>query len=232
MKKITILLLVTMLLIGSSLQALAKGGPSGSAGPKGSDELQKNAPVESGEKGEQAYEDSMSDLEKEMAGSGLSQQFQNRFMTQLRLCLEQVIEESENDGEKRDRVRSQEMTRIACQAANQNLSPDEAARVCAAYQAAVWAGVNGRLGEALAVEGLKRNQSVEQIEKALRLVTRLCQEFQCQLSEGNTAEDEEALAELGRKLAGLCEMERLEERLRELLQEGYSLEEAVNLLSN
>lgn len=232
MRKITILLLAMMIFLIGSLQVMAKGGPPDSTGPKGSDESQKNTPVESVEKKAQAYEDSMSDLEKEMAGSGLPQQFRKQFIARLRLCLEQAISESENDGEKKDRVRSQEMTRIACHAANQNLSPDDAARVCAAYQVAVWAGVNNRFGEALAAEGLKMNQSAEQVEKALRLVARLCQEFQCQMTEGNTEEDAEALAELGRKMAGMCEMEQLEERLRELLQEGKSLAEAVELLSN
>lgn len=232
MRKITILLLAMMIFLIGSLQVMAKGGPPDSTGPKGSDESQKSSPVESVEKKTQAYEDSMSDLEKEMAGSGLPQQFRKQFIARLRLCLEQAISESENDGEKKDRVRSQEMTRIACHAANQNLSPDDAARVCAAYQVAVWAGVNNRFGEALAAEGLKMNQSAEQVEKALRLVARLCQEFQCQMTEGNTEEDAEALAELGRKMAGMCEMEQLEERLRELLQEGKSLAEAVELLSN
>lgn len=239
MRKITILLLVMIFLIGS-LQVMAKGGPPDSAGSKGSgesqsSESQKKSTEESVEKkaqAAQAYEDSMSDLEKEMAGSGLPQQYRKQFMARLRLCLEQVAGESENDGQKKDRVRSQEMTRIACCAANQNLSPDDAARVCSAYQVAVWAGVNNRFGEALALEGLKKGQSAEQVEKALRLVARLCQEFQCQMIEGNTKEDAEALAELGRKMAGICEMERLEERLRELLQEGHSLAEAVDLLSN
>ncbi|HCT35793.1 MAG TPA: hypothetical protein DF292_02000 [Firmicutes bacterium] len=231
MRKITILLLMMILLVGS-LQVMAKGGPPDSTGPKGSDESQKNSTAESVEEKAHAYEDSMSDLEKEMAGAGLPQQFQKQFMTRLRLCLEQAIGESENDGEKKDKVRSQEMTRIACHAANQNLSPEDAARVCAAYQVAVWAGVNNRFGEALAAEGLKMNQSAEQVEKALGMVARLCQEFQCKMTEGNTEKDAEALVELGRKMARICEMEQLEERLRELLQEGNSLAEAVDLLSN
>lgn len=258
MKKIVTLFLVLVLIVGG-LQAgvaLAKGGKGGSGGSGGSggkggsggssgssfSSGQKGSSGDSakgvekpqkkqGQNGRELYRESMAALDKEMAASGVTQRFRNRLMEQLRTRLEQECREVEKQGGEIGRVGSRGMTELARQAEREEFSAEETARICAAFQGSVWAGISSRFGEALSTEGMRRRQPAAQIENALRLVTRLRREFRCQMLSSASEEDEEGLAELGRKMAALCQQERLEERLRESLQAGCSLEEAVDQLS-
>lgn len=252
MKKTVTLFLVLILIVGG-LQAgvaLAKGGKGGSGGPGGSS----GSSISSGQKGSfgdsakdkvnvgeesqkkqeqngsELYRESMAALDKEMVASGVAERFRNRLMEQLRTRLEEECREVEKQGGEIGRVESRGMIEIVCQAEQEGFSPEETASICAAFQGSVWAGISSRFGEALSTEGIRRRQPAAQIENALRLVTRFRREFRCPMLSSASQEDEESLAELGRKMAALCQQERLEERLRKSLQLGCSLEEAVDQL--
>lgn len=240
-KKIVTLFLVLVFIAGGLQVGVvsAKGGQGGSGGSSNSSfsSGQKGSPGDSAKSVEKSQKnqgqndrESMAALEKEMAASGVTRRFRNQLMEQLRTRLEQEFAEVEKQGGEISRVGWRRMADIARQAERERFSPEETARICAAFQGSVWAGISSHFGETLSTEGVRTRQPAAQIENALRLTTRLRQEFHCRMLSSGSEEDEEGLAELGRKMTALCQQERLEERLRESLQTGCSLEEAVDQL--
>ncbi|HBR28696.1 MAG TPA: hypothetical protein DD789_04545 [Firmicutes bacterium] len=254
MKKIALIILVIMFIVGNlpSMVVAAKGGSVGAqasassgwkntGGSKDSGGTTKSAEKtdksaqqrkqqEQQRKREQ-LQNCIEALEKEMAAAEVTSRFRNRLMTELRTRLEDELNVAEQGDGAASRAETQTIARLAERGEDQQFSPEETAAICTAFQGAVWAGIPHHLGEALADEGMRRRAPAAQIENTLRLTTRLCGEFRCQLlTKASEDNEEEALATLGRRLAEACREEGCEERLRLTLRTGCSLEEAVNQL--
>lgn len=146
-------------------------------------------------------------------------QFRERLTEQLRLHLGQ------DDGNWTD-----EMEDLASHAEQQRFTPEETAGLFMTMENMARSGISNRFGAAVAIEGMRAGESATRIENTLQLMERLHQQFHFRILRDEDQNDEDRVMELARNMSRLWRQERFEERLRKFLQDGCTLEDAVNQL--